>query len=296
MLNKSTIVQGMTTGFHTYGVDWQKDKITWYFDGGKVYETATPAGMDKPMYMLANLAVGGEWPGSPDATTKFPATLEIDYVRAYAAASDANQTVASSAPVPQIGSVTETTPFTLPASAKAKKSIVGTYDWDQLSGTSTHDKIVGKEGGDRMNGGRGDDTYYVDHRSDRPIEKAKMGIDTVRTDLATYRLAANVENLVLTGKGDQRAYGNNLNNKIYSNGVGDNLLSGGGGKDQLYAGKYEDTARRWRRKRSIHLRGRAKARRACKGFHTWRGHSGFSRSVQRLDIRSCNIGASPFRR
>ena len=75
----------MTTGFHTYGVDWQKDKITWYFDGAKVYETATPAGMDKPMYMLANLAVGGDWPGSPDGTTTFPATLQIDYIRAYSA-------------------------------------------------------------------------------------------------------------------------------------------------------------------------------------------------------------------
>ena len=55
-----------------------------------------------------------------------------------------------------------------------------------------------------MKGGSGDDTYYVDHRSDRPIEKVKMGIDTVRTDLASYRLPANVENLVLSGKGDQR--------------------------------------------------------------------------------------------
>ena len=36
-----------------------------------------------PMYILANLAVGGDWPGAPDATTQFPATFDIDYIRAY---------------------------------------------------------------------------------------------------------------------------------------------------------------------------------------------------------------------
>lgn len=236
MKNTISILEGMTTGFHTYGVDWQRDKITWYFDGAKVYETATPAGMDKPMYMLANLAVGGDWPGSPDGTTTFPATLQIDYIRAYSAIGASNPT-ASGTPV-ELGPKTL---FTLPTSARAKKNVIGTDDWDKLSGTRTHDKIVGKEGGDVMKGGSGDDTYYVDHRSDRPIEKVKMGIDTVRTDLASYRLPANVENLVLSGKGDQRAYGNNADNKIHSNGSGDNLLSGGGGNDQLYAGKYADT-------------------------------------------------------
>jgi hypothetical protein len=33
--------------------------------------------------MILNLAVGGHWPGSPDANTVFPATLEVDYIRAY---------------------------------------------------------------------------------------------------------------------------------------------------------------------------------------------------------------------
>jgi beta-glucanase (GH16 family) len=238
MKNQTTIIEGMTTGFHTYGVDWQKDTISWYFDGSKVYEVATPAGMDKPMYMLANLAVGGDWAGSPDGTTPFPATLQIDYIRAYAAKGDANP----SAALPS-QSTFEKHLFTLPTSAKAKKKVTGTYDWDKLSGTKTHDKIVGKEGGDVMKGGKGDDTYYVDHRSDRTIEKSKMGIDTVHTDLASYHLASNVENLRLTGKGDQRAYGNSVSNKIYSNGIGDNNLSGGGGNDQLYAGRYADILR-----------------------------------------------------
>ena len=42
-----------------------------------------PPDMNKPMYMIADLAVGGYWPGNPDATTPFPAQMEIDYLRAY---------------------------------------------------------------------------------------------------------------------------------------------------------------------------------------------------------------------
>ena len=78
-----TSVANMTTGFHTYGVDWEPDTITWYFDGQEVFQAPTPADMRQPMYMIANLAVGGYWPGSPDASTQFPAQMQIDYMRAY---------------------------------------------------------------------------------------------------------------------------------------------------------------------------------------------------------------------
>jgi beta-glucanase (GH16 family) len=39
--------------------------------------------MHRPMYLLANLAVGGTWPGNPDHSTIFPATMYIDYIRVY---------------------------------------------------------------------------------------------------------------------------------------------------------------------------------------------------------------------
>ncbi|MGE0745909.1 MAG: family 16 glycosylhydrolase [Rhodospirillales bacterium] len=81
--NRSVTVADMTAGFHTYGLDWTAQKIAWYFDGQKVFEIDTPASMHKPMYMLANLAVGGDWPGAPDATTAFPAEYRIDYIRAW---------------------------------------------------------------------------------------------------------------------------------------------------------------------------------------------------------------------
>jgi beta-glucanase (GH16 family) len=38
---------------------------------------------DHPFYLLPNLAVGGEWPGYPDATSQFPQTMLVDYLRVY---------------------------------------------------------------------------------------------------------------------------------------------------------------------------------------------------------------------
>lgn len=69
--------------FHTFAVSWDRHDLIWYIDGGEAGRVTTPDDMHKPMYMLANLAVGGNWPGSPDASTHFPAKLMIDYIRAY---------------------------------------------------------------------------------------------------------------------------------------------------------------------------------------------------------------------
>ena len=68
------------TQFNTFGVDWEPGTLTFYFNG-KAYGTmATPAGFDQPMYLLANLAVGGNWAGAPIGES---ADLLIDYIRAY---------------------------------------------------------------------------------------------------------------------------------------------------------------------------------------------------------------------
>ena len=67
-------------GYHTYGVDWEADHITYYIDGAAVGQIATPDDMHKPMYINANLAVGGYWVGSPAGET---AQMKIDYIRAY---------------------------------------------------------------------------------------------------------------------------------------------------------------------------------------------------------------------
>ncbi len=75
-----------TQSFHTYGLDWEPNTITWYFDGNAIRTVATPSDMHQPMYLLINLAVGGNgsWPGAPTSASEFPAQMSIDYVRIYA--------------------------------------------------------------------------------------------------------------------------------------------------------------------------------------------------------------------
>ena len=76
----------MTTGFHTYAVDWEPKTMTFYIDGKQVGQMATPADMNQPMYLLMNLAVGGtgSWPGAPNSSTVFPAQMQVSSVQVYA--------------------------------------------------------------------------------------------------------------------------------------------------------------------------------------------------------------------
>ncbi len=74
-----TTTQDLSKAFHRYGVDWGPSQITFYIDRKVVSTRPTPSDMHQPFYLIANLAVGGSgsWPGPPDATTHFPATLLI---------------------------------------------------------------------------------------------------------------------------------------------------------------------------------------------------------------------------
>jgi len=73
-----------SSGWHTFGVDWQPDAITWYIDGVERWRFTDAAAItNKASYLLLNLAVGGDWPGAPDASTVFPADFLVDYVRVW---------------------------------------------------------------------------------------------------------------------------------------------------------------------------------------------------------------------
>jgi MYXO-CTERM domain-containing protein len=74
--------------FHVFGLQWSPDAIVWTTDGVE-RKRHTGAGIPQvPMYVILNLAIGGNWPGPPDATTPFPASYQVDYVRTYAALPD----------------------------------------------------------------------------------------------------------------------------------------------------------------------------------------------------------------
>ena len=79
-----SLLPDLSTGFHTFGLDWQADRIRWYVDGNQVAEAATPADMHKPMYLLLNLAVGdtGSWPGKYDPSLPTGHML-VDYVHVW---------------------------------------------------------------------------------------------------------------------------------------------------------------------------------------------------------------------
>jgi hypothetical protein len=85
---------GRIDGFHVYGAIWSPNMIQFYVDDPEnIFFVGTPSSippgtrwvLDKPYAFVANLAVGGEWPGPSDASTPTPSDMIIDYVRVYKA-------------------------------------------------------------------------------------------------------------------------------------------------------------------------------------------------------------------
>lgn len=82
--------QKFSDDFHTFAVEWEPNVMRFYVDES-LYKTRTPSDLpagtswvfDHPFFIILNVAVGGGWPGNPDATTVFPQTMLVDYVRVY---------------------------------------------------------------------------------------------------------------------------------------------------------------------------------------------------------------------
>ncbi len=71
-------------GYHLFSLEWTADSLKWFVDNVQYYSISNGPPFDKRFHMVLNVAVGGDWPGSPDATTVFPQYMMIDYVRVYA--------------------------------------------------------------------------------------------------------------------------------------------------------------------------------------------------------------------
>ncbi|MGW2491422.1 discoidin domain-containing protein [Streptomyces sp. NPDC001606] len=80
-----------SSGFHTYALDWDSSHMTFTVDGNAFFTVARstlettkgPWVYDHPFYIILNNAVGGDWPGAPDASTVFPQKMLVDYVRVW---------------------------------------------------------------------------------------------------------------------------------------------------------------------------------------------------------------------
>jgi Ca2+-binding RTX toxin-like protein len=122
---------------------------------------------------------------------------------------------------------------------------------NSLWGNSANNVLDGGTGGDSMFGGQGDDTYYVDNSWDIVTESAGQGNDTVISSInyslddayipsVKYTLHSNVENLVLSGKGNLTATGSKEDNILVGN-SGNNILDGKEGNDLVVGGEGNDT-------------------------------------------------------
>lgn len=114
---------------------------------------------------------------------------------------------------------------------------------DQLFGGDGNDLLNGGSGSDFMQGSKGNDLYVVDSASDVVREDFNNGIDTVQSSISFFLNLSGtkaVENLILTGTGNNTGTGNALNNLIIGN-AGNNSLFGEGGDDQIFGGDGNDS-------------------------------------------------------
>ncbi len=79
----------VSNAYHTFAIEWEPDLIKWYVDG-ILYHSATPADVspnqwvfNDPVYLLLNVAVGGNFGGAVSPDTTFPQEMRVDYVRVY---------------------------------------------------------------------------------------------------------------------------------------------------------------------------------------------------------------------
>jgi Ca2+-binding RTX toxin-like protein len=130
-----------------------------------------------------------------------------------------------------------------------ENAIGGTAN-DILIGNDAANRLDGGKGADQMSGGLGNDTYILDTPLDKIIEALNAGLDTVVASV-TYTLAANVENLTLSGNAAINGTGNELANLLTGNaaantltgGAGNDIFIGLGGKDVMTGGTGADVFR-----------------------------------------------------
>jgi len=74
---------GLRSGWHTFAIDWRPGNLAWLVDGVVRWRVRGAVVPSTPMYLIVNLAVGGQWPGAPGSSTTFPSALLVDSVKVW---------------------------------------------------------------------------------------------------------------------------------------------------------------------------------------------------------------------
>ncbi|RTM05627.1 MAG: glycosyl hydrolase family protein, partial [Bradyrhizobiaceae bacterium] len=250
----TSFIPGAGTGMHTYGLLWKPDYITWYIDGAQVFQIATPADMNQPMYMLLNLAVGGSVGGTPDAQGLASSPFQIDYVRAYAlngitvADNSASQVVSDGK--------------SIPATSAGNDTIVGGAGFADAFGKNS--ELNGRNGVDTVTYvglssqyavyGDGHGGYFV---ADKSMALMAGGVDhltnieAIQFSDRTVDPASIASGVYLQGSPAADVLsGTSANDVIFgysgadtiNAGDGDDIIMGGNGTDQIDGGAGTNTA------------------------------------------------------
>jgi len=68
---------------HVFTIEWDSTSICWFVDSMKYFDLKASAPFNQRFHLILNVAVGGNWPGSPNEFTTFPQTMVVDYIRVY---------------------------------------------------------------------------------------------------------------------------------------------------------------------------------------------------------------------
>jgi Ca2+-binding RTX toxin-like protein len=226
--NQGHIVDDVTQ-WHTYGLLWTAQELDWYVDGVMVYSQPTAPDQNKPMYILANLALGGRFPGPPDPSLT-TASMQIDYIRAYAVDPNATRlTINDGVPPP---------PFDTFTGDAGNNDITGSSGPDLIQGLAGDDAMDGGLGNDTLDGGPGEDKVrYLYATSGVTVSLAITGPQD--THGAGVDTLINIEDLIGSNKDDVLTGDSNAN--MIDGRNGNDTIEGGPGNDVLRGGDDVDT-------------------------------------------------------
>jgi beta-glucanase (GH16 family) len=159
------------SGSHLYGVDWEPDKITFYFDRQPIGSMPTPSDLtgvsSPPMYLIANLAMGGGWGGQTDGQDT---SIKIDYIRAYQATDQNNGYVYTgdasyTAPATGVSHIILQSPSAQDVTGNNLGDVIGRAGSGADPGSAQgHEAILPNGAGTpdaTIHGGAGNDTIYI---------------------------------------------------------------------------------------------------------------------------------------